>query len=81
MSSIDHIFKVFRSENNAFTIQQEKMKLELKDFEQILSEYRNAQNIELMEYKTNMDNDLLNMTSHLDEVKYAAIQAKTMMRN
>jgi len=26
-----------------------------------------------MEYKTNMDNDLLNMTSHLDEVKYAAI--------
>jgi len=57
------------------------MKMEIKDFENLLEEFRSAQTAELLSYKKNFDTDIINITSEIDEVKFGHSQLKTMIRN
>jgi len=43
VGSIENVFKAFKSENKVFSESQNKMRGEIKDFENLLDEFRSAQ--------------------------------------
>lgn len=57
------------------------MKMDIKDFETLLQEYRAAQTAENLSFKKNLDTDMLSMNTTMDEARFGNTQIKTMMRN
>lgn len=72
---------MFKTESKAFTDQQTRMKREIKDFEQLMAEFKAATSAQIADYKKVIDIDVSTLQTNLDECQFSNQQVKTMIRN
>lgn len=70
-----------RKELGTFNSKQAKMRSEIKDFENLMDEFRQNNEQQLLQFKRAKEVKEVEMQSSLEEVKMSHSQVKTMMRN